>query len=265
MRWVRKMKRLWTTIVEEIRTWLLIAAVLLAAATAGILLFSPYFNVREINIRRQDARVDIEEVQKILSPLFNERLLFVSRSQVRHLLSVAIPDLQSVEIDKDYPSSLTVTVVLDTLMAEVLIDAIDGSGATIVGSGSGLHRYITRGGYLVSSPIALSDEPYQKITLTDWAIAPTDRTFVFNPEELKTILIASDVLRRDYGLVTAGITYFMRAREYHILTDKAELWFDLASPLSEQLQRFRQFLAEASLDDVQDYIDLRIADTIVYK
>jgi len=264
---MRKMKRFWTVTLVELRMWLAIGAAVLISAIIGILLFSPFFNVREIHIRRQDARLDIEEVQRILSPLFSERLLFVSKAHVRALLAPELPDLQSIDIQKTYPSSITVTVLLNPVLAEVTlvgIDAVSGSGSQTQ-SGAGLHRYVTRHGYVTASPIALEGGPYQKIFLTDWSLAPSERTRIFSEEELHTILLAGDILRRDYGLETKKILYFIRAREFHIATDKGELWFDLGSPLAVQLQRFRQFLANATLDEVRKYIDLRIEDTIVYQ
>lgn len=266
MRFVRKFKRFWTVTIIELRIWLAAAVGLVALLVVGVILFSPYFNVREMRIKRQDARLDIEEVQRALTPLFNERLLFVSKAQVRNLLTPILPDLQSVEIGKDYPSTLDVTVTLDGLLAEVTIDTPrSASGSMATGSGSGMHQYITRDGYLVVSPTVVSGGPYQMLKLTDWAIAPSNRTRVFRSEDLRTILLTLDILRRDYGLDTLETLYFMRAREFHIKTDKVELWFDLESPLSAQIQRFRQFLAEATFDDAKEYIDLRIADTIVYK
>lgn len=266
MRSMRKLKRFWTVTVIEFRIWLAVGLLCLAVIGLAILLFSPYFDVREINIRRGDGRIDIEQAQQALKPLFHERLLFVSRAHVRNLLDPVYPDLDEVEIDKTYPSTLGVLIVLDDIFASVVIDRPGGSGATLAGSGVvAFHQYVTRNGYLVSSPTEVKGGPFQQITLTDWAVEPKNRTRVFRPDHLKTILLAADILRRDYGLSTIETKYFMRAQEFHISTDKTELWFDLASPLTEQLQRFRQFLAEASFDDAKQYIDLRIADTIVYK
>lgn len=236
-----------------------------AVVVMAILLFSPYFNVREIHVRRQDARVDIEEVQRILTPLFSERLVFVSRARIRDLLASEFPDLQSVEVAKNYPSTLSVTVVLDPVLVRINIDTEQMSGSVLAGSGVSVHRYITEEGYLVSSPIELADEPTLALELTDWGLMPEDRTKVFDPEELRTVLLAGDILRRDFGLETKRTLFFLRAHEFHIETNKGALWFDLESPLAVQLQRFRQLLTEASFDDVKKYIDLRIADTIVYQ
>ena len=73
------------------------------------------------------------------------------------------------------------------------------------------------------------------------------------------------MLRSDFGLSAKDITIFLRAKEFHIRTEKVALWFDLTSPLSVQFQRFRELLKNLPLDQVKEYIDLRIADKIVYK
>lgn len=265
MRFLKKSKRFWTVTLVELRIWLLVGVAIVAVAVMAILLFSPYFNVREIHVRRQDARVDIEEVQKILTPLFSERLVFISRARVRDLLTTEFPDLDRVEIAKDYPSTLTVTVVLDPVLVRIGIDMERGSGSALSGSGVAVHRYVTEDGYLVFSPIALADEPTLALELTDWGLLPENRTKIFDPEDLRTVLLAGDILRRDFGLETRRTLFFLRAREFHIVTNKGEIWFDLGSLLSVQLERFRQFLSEASFDDVTKYIDLRIADKIIYR
>ena len=268
-RWGRKTARFRDAILSEFRMWLAIGAGLIVLTVAGTLLFAPFFDVREMRVRRQDPRIDPEDIQQTLSPLFKQRLVLVTRSQVAFMLQAEHPEIERVEISKDYPSTLSVSVYLEPVVAEVKIgdslSGVSGSGSINTSSGTNIYTYVTRKGTYVTSPIRLSGGPYPKLTITDWGILPQNRTPLLTPIFLQTIFLARDTLRRDFGLQNQNITVFLRAQEFHITTNKATLWFDLRSPLNVQFQRFREFLKNLSLDQAKEYIDLRIADKIIYK
>jgi hypothetical protein len=229
-------------------------------------LFAPVLAVRKINIRRQDPRIDIEDIQRTLHPLFRDRLPFVSKRQVQDLLEEEYPDIDHIEITKEYPSTLIVSIFLEPVTVSAIIDTpadTSASGALATGSG---YSYITRSGMFVMSPIRLTTSgPIETIHLTDWGVRPQNRTPLIDPTFLQTVFAARDTLRADFGLKTTKITIFLRAKEFHIKTATVTLWFDLTSHLSVQFGRFREFLKNSSLDQAKEYIDLRIADKIVYR
>lgn len=266
-RFVRRAGRFGSLVAKEFRLWMLIACGVVIVTTVCVLLFAPFFDVREIRVRRQDPRIDPQEIEETLSALFKQRLILVTRSQVAAMLHAEYPDLDRVEISKEYPSTLTVTVYLEPVVAEVNIADAEaagtGSGTTM--SGTGAHAYLTRHGYFVVSPIALTKTPLPSLTITDWNIRPQNRTQLLEPELLQSVFLARDTLRRDFGLQTPKIVLYLRAQEFHIRTNKTTLWFDLRSPLPVQFQRFREFLKASSLDQAKGYIDLRIADKIIYQ
>lgn len=267
-RWGRKMARFSDMVISEFRLWIAIGTGLIILTVAGTLLFAPFFDVREMKVRRQDPRIDPEEIQQTLAPLFKQRLVLVTRNQVAGMLHAEYPEIERVDINKDYPSTLSVSVYLEPVAAEVVIaddtDISSGSGST-TGSGADLYTYVTRKGTFVTSPIRLTGGPYPKLTIVDWGIRPQNRTPLLAPDFLQTIFLARDALRRDFGLQSQNIAVYLRAQEFHIKTNKATLWFDLRSPLNVQFQRFREFLKTLSLDQAKEYIDLRIADKIIYK
>ena len=158
MRFTRKLSRLGALVVSEFRTWLVIGACVMIVTTVMVLLFAPFFDVRQIHIRRQDPRIDLEDIQQTLKPLFKQRLLLVTKNQVSAMLQNEYPDIDHVDIVKDYPSTLTVSIYLESIAAAVIIDDSDASAATQTGAivGSGSYAYITRSGYYVNSPIKLT-------------------------------------------------------------------------------------------------------------
>lgn len=268
----RRTAKITAIIASEFRVWMIIGVSIIVLGTIGILLFAPVFDVREMHIRRQDPRIDPEEIQETLSPLFKQRLVLVTRGQVLSMLQAAYPDIERVEMTKDYPSTLNITVYLEPLAAQITINEDSDmqtslSGAVLSGSG-GLettYSYVTKEGLFISSPVKLTSAPLPVLTITDWAIRPQNRTELLQPKVLQTIFLARDTLRRDFGLTTTNTLVFLRAQEFHIRTNKTTLWFDLRSPLTVQFQRFRGLLKAVSLDQVKEYIDLRVADKIIYK
>ena len=129
MRWDRWIRQ-WRRFVErlaKLRRHLLIAAVGLVAIGVviffAIALFSPVMRLSEVRVVRTDTRLDLEEVQHALAPLFGRHLLLLSAFEVRQLLEGSLPDLQSVSVGKDYPSTLVVKVTLDPA-AGFIVEAV---------------------------------------------------------------------------------------------------------------------------------------------
>lgn len=260
----RKWSKVAAAVGSEFKVWAGIATGLCLVVGIGIVLFSPLFDVKQIQVRRQDARLDVEEVQQVLSPLFHTRLPLVTKAQVLALLQQQYPDIRRVEIAKQYPSTLVISAYLDTVVAELSLEQpMYGSGAT---SGSGSYAYLTAEGYTVFSPMKLNDSgKLPLLRVVDWGVKPADRTFLVSPEFLQTVFQARDMLAQNFGFTVSETTMYIRAQEFHIKANKVSLWFDIASPLALQFQRFRDFLKTVPLEQVKDYIDLRISDRVIYK
>ncbi len=268
MRFLKQCSRFLSSVTSELRAWIIIGIGTVATSILLALLFSPFFNVRQINIRRQDPRIDPADVQHILAPLFQERLLLVTRGQIESLLQAEYPDIDTIEIVKDYPSTLSVSIRLEPVVARVVIDDSDASELTESGAmlETDSFSYITRSGYYVQSPIKLSGStPVPILRFTDWGIRPQNGTHVILPEFIEQIFTARDILRTEFGLVTLDIVVYVRAQEFHIRTNKTTIWFDLKNPLQVQFQRFRQFLKTLSFDVAKSYIDVRIQDKIIFR
>ena len=261
VRMKKRGQQLFTFIKAESYLWLFIALTVITCVTILALLISPYFNVREITVRRQDARIDPQEVQSLLSPLYREKLVLVTQAEVENLLTTSFPDITAVRIEKTYPSSLTVTLMLEPVVAAVRLVADEtGTGSTKQGQ----YAYLTRNGVFYRVPIPITTEKLETFDIVDWGQEPQDRMEILSPILLQRALLARDILKRDFGLETVRIRLFIRAREFHISTPKLALWFDLRSELPVQFDRFRAFLRTLSLAQAKEYIDLRITDAVVY-
>ena len=76
---------------------------------------------------------------------------------------------------------------------------------------------------------------------------------------------AEQALDEQFGQKVRSRSVYLRAQEFHLLTQQYSLWFDLKSPLEAQLLRYRLFLQTVGKDTAKEYIDLRLTDRVVYK
>lgn len=243
------------------------------------LLFSPLTRVREIRIVRTDARVDVRKVLEQVRPLYGQHLFFLSSSDVSNLVREAAPDIQSVSVQKEYPSRLTVRLTLLPLIARLKIEvpagavlmpptasgSLTGSGAIAAAPPAGTFDFLAQNGIYVVSPDEQKDAPLPTIRLTDWGARPIPNTAIITPELLNQMSLAEQALVREFGQQIKSRTVYLRAREFHLDTPQRSFWFDMRSPMEEQLGRLRNFLRGAKLQDAKSYIDLRIEGRVIYK
>lgn len=240
----------------------MIAAILLSVAGFfAMALFSPLMRVAEVRVVKTDTRLDLEQVQSLLSPLFGKHLLLLSAYDVRALLEEGLPDLQSVETDKDYPSTLVVRITVDPLIARLRIESPDAEAPE--GEPSSID-YLTSDGIYIASARA-GEAALPLITLVDWGARPIPGTMLLTPEFLLRMAATERSLAEQFSHKTIERTVYLRAQEYHLKTEQWTIWFDMQSTLEEQLQRYRIFLREVPSHDVKEYVDLRLKDRVVYR
>lgn len=252
-----------------VRRWILAVLLLIAGAALLFLLFSPFAELQEIRVQRTDTRVDIEAIQRSLLPLFHQRLFFISSREVIAIVHRAVPDAEDVSVDKEYPSTLAIRVTLKPLVARLQIEAPKGFG----GSGSGLTTkpspattdYLSANGMYVSAPNTQTGAPLPTIKIVDWGVRPVPGTILFPDGLLERMTIAETQLRTQFNQPIIARSVYLRAREFHLASKQASFWFDMKSPLDEQLARFRTFLTAVNLAQVHFYVDLRLSGRVVWR
>ncbi len=257
-----------------IRRFLLLFVAGLTLLIMGLMLFSPLFDVREIRVLRTDPRIDVEQVQRALVPIFRRHLFFLSASEVEPLLTGGMPDLTDVSVEKRYPSTLVLHLTLDPVIARLAIESPDAkSAAPVTGTGAGpethtvtLGDYLTaRGRYVTYLPSQVKLPPPPLIRIVDWGVRPSPWTTLIEPELLLLMREAEKALKEQFGQEVSERTVYVRAQEFHLRTKAYALWFDRRSSLEEHLQRYRIFLRTIGMPAAKQYVDLRLTDRIVYK
>lgn len=242
----------------------LIASICIGLVIFGFMLFSPIIQVREIQVTRLSPRLDVEEVQEALSPMFGKHLFFLSSFEIAGLLQESIPDIEEVSIGKTYPSVLHVRISLDPLVARLHIKDPDAGDAAIIGTGATID-YLTSNGTYTATTAARDTETLPEIVIVDWGVRPEPGAELLQTTFLERMNAAELTLLRQFGQELERRTVYLRAQEFHLRVSGVELWFDLRTPLEDQFQRYRTFLKEVPFEQVKQYIDLRIADRVVHQ
>jgi hypothetical protein len=245
--------------------WSAITLAALILLAGGIVAFSPIGQVEEIRVSRSDPRLDIEEVQQVLAPLFGHSLVTVTVREIRSLLEQRILDIRGVTVSKHYPSQLFVRVELAPLVARARVLAPGEENFPVQGSGAMLTFVTDRGTFAVVPPGFTRGAELPLIDLVDWGIRPEPGAPILSQDFLARMEQAVDILQTQFGQQVKRRVAFIRAQEFHLSVDKVSLWFDVRSPLETQLLRYRMFLRSVGLAEVKDYVDLRLADRVVYR
>lgn len=271
-RWTRLARRArerWTKgwlVAVRFSPWIALAAVIVGA---GVAMFSPVLEVRRVNVIRSDRRVDVERVQRSLKPLFGEHLLFLSQKDVLPLLEESVPDLRRAVIDKQYPSTLSLRIELEPVVA--LLEIVDPNGnvsPAVSGTGAdALGDYLTADGTYVVYPPSLvqSGTGAAVVRIVDWGVRPEPWKHLLDISVLERIAQAEQMLQSQFGETINQRVVYLRSREFHLQTAKHSLWFDMRSSLAAQIDRYRLFLQSAGAEAAKVYVDLRLQDRIVYR
>lgn len=257
---------------KSFQWWLLGTVTAFALMLAGLAIFSPIFTVREIRIQRSDVRVDTERIQLALSPLFRRHLLFLTTQEVEELVAQTVPDLDQVTISKQFPSLLLIRIRLKPLVARLQIGVETSAsmpersdGDLAAASGALLSEYLTANGVYIQHPSPELGETLPLLRVVDWGTRPAPGDRLIPPEFLQRMRAAEEALLAEFGQGTDERTVYLRSREFHLRTGKITLWFDFASSLQQQLDRYRIFLKSVGLQEAKEYIDLRLAGKVAYR
>ncbi|TSC80612.1 MAG: hypothetical protein G01um101425_266 [Candidatus Peregrinibacteria bacterium Gr01-1014_25] len=243
----------------------IVAIIGVAAVTAA--LFSPMFTVQEIRVQRSDPRIDFEQVQNAIGSIYGRHLLLLTSSDVEAPLREVIPDLRTVTVRKRYPQTLWLRLTLDPIIARMEILEPDGSKPIVPDEpGPVADLLSSRGMYLVYTPAQMgSGAALPTVEVTDWGARPSPWSIIVDEHFLAAMQQAETLLAQRFGQIVRRRTIFLRAREFHLTVDKISLWFDIRSPVDEQLARYRNFLDALGPSAAARYIDLRIRGKVVYR
>lgn len=239
---------------------LVLTILVLAILSIYGIFFSSYFKVKNIEIANELIDNDSigQEITKILSTNIGKNLLFTNTEDIQVKILDSFPEIEEIEVEKDYPGSIVVTFSEYPLVANVTNESQTLKKSYIINSI----------GYAIKEDLESTSLPYIKVQ-SDEPLNPESP--IIEANKLRYILETVIYFEDKFGMRVVEVVYKKVPREIHLLTERNfYIWLDMQKPADEQLKKLKKSLVKLDIytEDLQ-YIDLRIAggngDKIIYK
>ncbi|MBD3360766.1 FtsQ-type POTRA domain-containing protein [Candidatus Peregrinibacteria bacterium] len=240
-------------------------AVIVGIVAGGILIvnllfFSNYFKISDIDISDKNFENEKlgQEIEKALSDALGKNLLFLDTEELKLKVLNAFPEIEKIEIKKDYPGNIIVELAQFPLVANVINESRTVKKSYIINSI----------GYAIKEDFENPALPYIKMK-SDEPVNTENPVIEVN--KLKYILDTITYFEDKFGMRIIEVEYKKIPREIHLLTEKNfYVWLDIQKSAEKQLKKLKKSLVKLDIyNENLEYIDLRIAgengDKIIYK
>jgi len=224
--------------------------------------FSNFFLIKEIKPQTDSATNTPELMTKVADTLRsfkNKNILFANKAEMIAKIQKTFPEIENVEISKDFPSTILIKFAEYPLVANITNMAANGTNKKYL---------ISSIGYAIKENQTDPNLPFIKIKTAE--PINTDGV-VIEPEKLKYILDAITYYKEKFGMKVLEAEYKVTAREVHLKTEKYfVIWLDIQNPFENQFKKLKKALVKLDIfNEPLEYIDLRITgesgDKIIYK
>lgn len=238
-----------------------------------VFFFTSFFVIENINLERENFRVDTGEVIDSLKEYRYRNILLISTSQIEKQIKEDFPEYKTAIVKRVFPNSLMIQVKNFDIIAQAKV-------------------YIepqSKVGEFDIETIEL--KPYEQVLAlnSEGIIEPNNEAYESLPVlELfgiqKTPLVQGDhlVLKKYLDLIwkskerlqeslTINVThmiFFPDAKEVHLKTEQGyEIWVDFMTPVEEQIDKLKKISNHVDWNEnpPTEHIDLRIKNRIIYK
>lgn len=225
-----------------------------------MIFFSSYFLVTDIKINNKEFQNEnlTSSIKKNTKNALGKNLIFIDLEEINSKLLDKFPELEGIEISKNYPDMIEITFQEFPLSANLIAESKSIKKSYIINSI----------GYAVKENLENTALPYIKIK-SDEPI--NTKIPVIEAAKLKYILDTITYFEDKFGMRIVEVEYKKIPREIHLLTEKSfYIWLDIQYSAEEQLKKLKKALVKLDIfTESLSYIDLRIAgasgDKIIYK
>ena len=221
---------------------------------------SSYFKVKDITFSDQSFtnQALAEEISGTIDSAMNKNIIFLETIELELKIKNLFPELESIKVNKDYPSTLIIEFFEYPLIANIINESTTIRKNYIINSI----------GFAIKEDLESPELPYIKIE-SDEPI--NTEVAVIEKLKLDYILESKTYFEDKFGMKIIRIEYKPTAREIHLLTERNFfIWLDIQISYEEQFKKLKKTLVKLDIytEDLE-YIDLRIAgsngDKIIYK
>ncbi len=239
---------------------LIIAGILIVSFSIHLIFFSNYFKVTEINVSDEllDSDTLGNEISATINTSVGKNLIFIDTEDLQIKILDSFPEIEEIEVEKDYPNKILVTFSEYPLVANVINESTSIKKNYIINSI----------GYAIKEDLESTSLPYIRVQ-SDEPLNPESPLIEAN--KLRYILETIIYFEDKFGMRVVEVIYKKIPREIHLITERNfAIWLDIQNPAEEQLKKLKKALVKLDIyNEDLEYIDLRIAggngDKIIYK
>lgn len=215
-------------------------------------IFSPYFEIKKININRDTPNLNIEAVQEILKQFYGENLIFLNKETLVQTLLDEFLEFRSIEITEEWPDNITISIKLSPPVFTLF--NIDSANFAVVSTDG-----------VILSTTADDSLPVLKIKNIKKPFIPGEK--IMEKEWLEKIQKIRGLLLGQTKITTKEIVFLPTAQEVHFITaSNIALWFDLRTDIEQQIKKLELGANKIGLYSKQlEHIDLRIPGQLFWK
>lgn len=215
-------------------------------------LFSPYFDLKRVNVQRDSPHLDVGAVENLMAEFYGQNLLFISQTDIKQRLLATFPEFREVRITENWPDSLGLDIELSPPFYQVL-NKFDATFSVLSEDGVVLRQEATEG-----LPV---------IQIFDYEQSLNSGEKFTTAKELQDITRLREIFTEDLKIEIGDIRYLPTAYEVHLVsTDETAFWFDLRSDIEQQARKIELVSDEINLyTQPLEHVDLRIPNQVFWK
>lgn len=213
---------------------------------------SPYFDIKKINIERNEAFVDIQAVQDVLEEFYGQNLLFTKHEDISAILRESFPDFRTIDIQENWPNEITLKIEVSPPVFNIF------------NSETANFSVMSEDGVILETQ---SDELLPVLRIFQYEPILVARKKFMDKETIEKILFARALLTKDLKLQEEALHYLYSANEFHfIFRNGSAIWIDLSQNIESQVRKLDLAADKIGLYRRSfDHIDLRIPNQIFWK
>lgn len=213
--------------------------------------FSPYFELKKINIVRENSNIDAQQVEIALKSFYGKNLLTLSQKKIHENLKKAFSAFKSVDIKELWPDAIelqisTYPAAFNLLHQETANFYVIAENGSVLESGA--------------------DKLLPTIKIMNYTKTITERQQFTTQETLEKITTAQNLLTQNLSLPLKETLFFPNANELHLISKQdMEIWLDLQLPVDLQIEKLEVSANRIGLySNVLKHVDLRIPDQLFW-
>lgn len=214
--------------------------------------FSPYFDLKRVEVKRDNPHLDVQAVENLMAEFYGQNLLFLSQQEVETRLLETFSEFRRVKLTDAWPDGLKITIELSPPFYQVLNEH-DATFSVISEDGVVLRQEATEGLPLLK--IKSYEQPLK-----------SGENFT-TPEVLQDITYLRELFGAKFQIEISEIRYLPLAYEVHFVSSKGTaFWFDLRADVPEQARKIDLVSDEINLYTQKlEHVDLRIPNQVFWK